>query len=75
MRVSVLKDDPGYDSRWRGVKVFFNGSERSHVFTADEEQRLIVAARLDERGRMQLTPTRDGVLRETLYGDVRIVLP
>jgi hypothetical protein len=70
MRLDVAVDGP-----CPGVKVFYNGAERRRVFVADEEQRLIVAAMLDEQGRMQLNRERDDVKKETLCGDVRIELP
>lgn len=75
MRLSIISDDPGYVGGPVNVKVFFNGVERSHVFTADEDKRLVVVAALDERGRMQATADREEVLKETLHGDVRIDMP
>lgn len=76
MRLSVLKGDPGYcGSIAPQVKVFFNGYERRCVFTADEEQRMIVAAVLDERGAVRQNKAKDDIEKETLYGDVRIELP
>jgi len=77
MRLSVDPDDPGYMERLVGaaVKVFLDGVERAQVFTADTEKRLVVVPVLDANGRMQLNADRTGVLRETLYGHVRIELP
>lgn len=73
MRVSVDKDDPGYSPQHMGAKVFLDGIERSQVVTADEEQRLIIRYVTDQKGRLVID--RNGVLRETLVGDVRIELP
>lgn len=75
MRLSTREDDPGYVRGLAGVKVFFNGYERKHVFTADEEKGMIVAAALDAQGRVQLNADRSDVLTETLYGVVRMELP
>ena len=54
MRLSTDSSDPGYHPACTGVRVFFCGSEVTGVFTADEEQRLIVQADLDSAGRIQL---------------------
>lgn len=72
MRVSVDKDDPGYSPLLIGCKVFYEGYERSHVFTADEEKRTAVVAKLDSRGGVCLNKTRDDIEKETIYGHVRI---
>ena len=72
MRVSCDKEDPGYAPLLLGSKVFYEGYERVGVFTADEERRLAVVAVLDDKGHFQPNATRDGVLRETIYGHIRI---
>lgn len=38
MRVSVKKDDPGYTKDAYKYKVFLDGVEIKHCFTADEER-------------------------------------
>ncbi len=75
MRLSTDPTDPGYRPGLHGVRVFFEGAEVLHVFTADEEQRLIVQADLDELGRLQLTPDKTQVRKVTRYGHVRILMP
>lgn len=75
MRISTIKTDPGYTQGSVGVRVFLDGAEVSHVFTADEEQRLIVQADLDATGRIQLTADRRDVRKVTRHGHVRIELP
>lgn len=80
MRLSVDHTDPGYEGwlKYRSmgtVRVFLEGAELRYVFTADEDARQVVVPVLDAGGRMQLNPDRTDVLRETLYGHVRIELP
>lgn len=75
MRLSTDSSDPGYHPACTGVRVFFCGSEVTGVFTADEEQRLIVQADLDSAGRIQLAPCQTKVKKVTRYGDVRIEIP
>jgi hypothetical protein len=71
MRISVLKDDPGFHWAAVGSKVFFEGVEIKNVYTADEEKRLVVVAKLDAQGRLMLTEDRE-VATETRYGHVRV---
>jgi len=75
MRLSVDENDPGFRPHLYAIKVYFMGTERSHVITADEERRLIVAHQLDSKGHPRLNTDGTQVLRETLYGDVRIEIP
>lgn len=67
--------DPGY-LPWmrsgRRARVFLGGVELSDVVLADEEKRMLVRCRTDERGRLVLSADRKRVLTETLHGDVRI---
>lgn len=74
MRISTFKEDPGYAPDKVGAKVFFEGAEVLHVFTADEERRLIVQADLDDNGRVQIDEARQQVKTITRYGHVRIEL-
>ena len=74
MRISTLKDDPGYAPEKVGATVFLDGTEVKHVFTADEERRLIVQADLDENGKYQLNEDRQSVKMVTRYGHVRVEL-
>jgi hypothetical protein len=77
MRVSVTPGDPGFDQRafGAGIRVFLDGHQRKEVFTADEQQRLVIILKRDEQGRIVLNEARDEALTESLYGDVRIELP
>lgn len=72
MRISALKDDPGYMVRRPPVRVFFNGTEINCVFTADEEKRMVVRAAHGKDGKLMFNGA--GIATETLYGDVRIEL-
>lgn len=73
MRLSTEKDDPGYIPKAR-ARVFLNGSEVRWVLTADEEQRLVVQADLDERGDPQLAPCGTKIKTVVRCGEVRIEL-
>lgn len=75
MRLSSIHGDPGYFEGRYGVRVFLDGVEVSHVFTADEERRLIVQGDLDEKGRLQLSDDKQDVRMVTRYGEVRVELP
>ncbi|CZV42642.1 hypothetical protein [Enterobacter hormaechei] len=72
MRITVLDDDPGRKinlARER-YKVYIDGVEVKHVFTADDEKGEVIAAVLDDRGYM--TAENGEVKRQTLYGKVTI---
>lgn len=72
MRVSIV-DEPGLiDPQAKRYRVFLDGVERKCVFTADEEKRLVVVAKLNDKGLMQLNEDHTEVVKETLYGTVRI---
>lgn len=75
MRISTIKTDPGYTQGCVGIRVYLEGAEVTHVFTADEEQRLIVQGDLDATGRLQLTADRQEVKKVTRHGHVRVELP
>ena len=75
MRISTIESDPGYMRGCYGVRVFLDGAEVSSVFTADEEQRLIVQADFDEDGRMRLNDDRTEVRKVTRHGHVRVEIP
>ena len=76
MRISVIQDDPGYHPAcvFSGTKVFFEGAEIGYVFTADEEKREVLVARLDASGNLTLTKDRQDFAVEKRYGHVRIEL-
>jgi hypothetical protein len=73
--MSSDEGDPGYAewARHGPVRVFIDGIERSMVVIADEEKRMAVVLRQDEAGRFVLNEARTEVVRDTIYGDVRIV--
>jgi hypothetical protein len=69
-------DDPGH-ALWlknvaKGVTVLLYGVEQKAVFTADEEQGLIVQADLDDRGLMQVEEGGQRVRTITRRGFVEI---
>lgn len=72
MRVTVLDGDPGRKinlARER-YKVYIDGVEVKHVFTADDEKGEVIAAVLDDHGYM--TAENGEVKRQSLYGRVII---
>ncbi|HHT8234815.1 hypothetical protein [Enterobacter hormaechei] len=72
MRITVLDDDPGRKinlARER-YKVYIDGVEVKHVFTADDEKGEVIAAVLDDRG--YVTAENGEVKRQSLYGNVTI---
>lgn len=75
MRISAIKGDPGYTDGCYGVRIFLDGVEVDHVFTADEERRFIVQGDLDARGRLQISTDGETVRTVKRYGEVRVELP
>lgn len=80
MRLSSHEDDPGYLA-WRALRdagraqaivVLLNGIEQTHVEMADEERGIVRKCCLDERG--GIFCIGDEIAKETLYGNVQIVL-
>jgi hypothetical protein len=74
MRLSMDKDDPGYDPGYdpaRGIhaKVLLDGVEVKNCLTADEEKGEVVVLRLDLQPGGEASPPR-----ETRRGKVRIIL-
>lgn len=77
MRISVDLFDPGYANfrAWgHRARIFFQGSERNNIVTADEEGRFVIAHVLDANGAIK-RDKNDQPMRETLFGDVCIKLP
>lgn len=72
MRLSTNEKDPGYHPLYVGAKVFVNGSEVSHVRTADEEQGLAYRAMHDEQGNIVIDRATEEFVEEVLRGEVRI---
>ncbi|CCK03372.1 hypothetical protein NLT11_004379 [Cronobacter sakazakii] len=72
MRLTVLDDDPGrkINPAQERYKVYIDGVEVKHVFTADDEKDEVIAAVPDERGYM--TAENGVVKQQTLYGKVTI---
>ncbi len=70
MRISVLEGDCGrvINPGVERYEVLLNGEKVSHCFTADEENGLVICARLDPDGRM-LTENGE-VARQELHGVV-----
>jgi hypothetical protein len=76
-RYSCLEDDPGY-AAWRrliregsNVRVFFDGREID-VITADSREGWVLVYRTDDEGKPLLNEAKDEILKERIYGHVRI---
>lgn len=72
MRLSTDKDDAGYDEKAWKAKPYLNDKEVIHGITADEEKGYILQCKTNEDGAIQLNEDRTDVLKEELYGNVRI---
>lgn len=72
MRITVLDDDLGrkINLAQERYKVYIDGVEVKHVFTADDEKGEVIAAVLDNRGYM--TAENGEVKRQSFYGRVII---
>lgn len=72
MRITVLDGDPGrkINPAQERYKVYIDGVEVKHVFTADDEKGEVIAAVLDDRGYM--TVENGEVKRQSFYGRVII---
>ena len=72
MRLTVLDDDPGeyITPGSERIRVYLNGVEVKHVYSADDVKGEVINAVLDSRGRFRVE--NDQVKRQTLYGQVRI---
>jgi len=74
MRLSVRVDDPGYDSKAFGAKVFVDEIEITLCHTADEEQGVAVCYIADAKGQPTADPTWPFRAAEVIRrGAVRIV--
>ncbi len=72
MRISVNKDDPGSREDAYDAKVFLDGKELKACYTADEEMGMVHCFK------QPLTECSCGsgrLLTETLYGNVKVVMP
>lgn len=81
MRLSTDENDPGYiafeeaQCAGRKIDVFLDGNEIEDVETVDDEEGIVVRfARHDDDGTLKLDETLENIERETLRGEVRIVL-
>lgn len=81
MRISLLKEDPGYATwiaqyarfhRRPVAHVFVDGIEIERVLTADEEDGFVLALATDTNGRILLNQARTGIEERELRGSVRI---
>ena len=75
MRISSDQLDRAYHPCAGVCKVFLDGAERNNVITADEEGRVAVTYRLDERGAVMYDEKTGLAKRDTFTGSVRVECP
>ncbi|STW27884.1 Uncharacterised protein [Klebsiella michiganensis] len=75
MRLTVLDDDTGerIEPGRERITVYLNGVEVKHVFSADDDRGVVIAAVHDSCG--HFTVENGEVKRQTLFGQMRIVRP
>lgn len=77
MRVSVLKDDPGFGDTLginiKYVEVLLDGQQMKGVITADEDAGLIDIYAVDEKGRIQVEGNQAKIERRTGTVVIRLV--
>jgi hypothetical protein len=64
MRKSVDPHDSAYDPAFAQARVWLDGVERWNVVTADEEKRIALVFKLDERGEVVLDENNAPILEE-----------
>lgn len=80
MRISIDNTDPGnaklneLTRSGKKVRVLFEGSERTQVIMADEEQRVMTCLRLDDEGRVWYDPKTHRTQKLTHHGTVAILV-
>lgn len=72
MRMSVNKEDPGYENRDYSAAVYLDGVLQRRVETADEESGYVCRYATDPTG--VLIVEGDTFVTEEVFGEVRIVL-
>lgn len=76
MRVSVIKEDPGYIGRHiTGYEVYLNGEKLDNCITADEEQGIALVFVTDEHGKLVMNEERTDLVKKWVKGDIKIIAP
>jgi len=71
MRLSVEKNDPGFNPRWAYKACpYLDGEFVSKVITADQEQGEITRYKTDDSGKVIVDYENGEIERETLHGDI-----
>jgi hypothetical protein len=71
MRLSVLKDDPGYNPRWAYKACpFLDGEFVSNVITADQENGYLIRYKTDRSGDVVVDYQRGEIEKEILRGHI-----
>jgi hypothetical protein len=75
MRLSVRKNDPGYNKHAVWAHPYLDGKPLKHCVTADEETGEAWVFKTDENGRPMLNEFMDELPLERLTGSVEIRFP
>lgn len=74
MRMSADKKDPGYENLNDSARIFLDGIEKTLVITADEELGYLLRYATTDAGETIVAPCGVGLVTETLYGRVVILI-
>ena len=72
MRLSVRKDDPGYNPRARRYQPYLDGERVLHCFTADEELGRVWCHKTAANGKYIVDRVKNEILTEMKCGKVEI---
>lgn len=78
MRISCDENDEGYKN-WSRIyaghlQVYVNGEVVPRCITVDEKEGIAIRHKIGDDGKPIMNEMRDGFIRETLHGDVRIAV-
>jgi hypothetical protein len=74
MRMSVDPNDPGFKNLVPGTVVLLNGKVAPYVFTADEEQGMLIQADTDLNGKLFVDRFTREVPKVVRYGRVQVLV-
>lgn len=73
MRISVVREDPGYSSNARMFNIFLDNVKQRDVLTADEEFKFVFRLKRTKFGNIAIG-RNNKKMTELVKGEVRIVL-
>lgn len=72
MRISIDKNDPGYNFTALGTEVYLNGKKQNNCITADDKKGIVIVYAEDKEGKLILEG--HDIKTEELHGEVKLVL-